>query len=76
MVPVLAAIPFVVDRGSRHRRRRSGSRERRRPTNRRARFANYPQMKAPVQEDFKTRMKRELQQAAKDALAGKVQGLC
>lgn len=28
----------------------------------------------PKPEDFKTRMKRELQQAAKDAMAGKGQG--
>ena len=37
-------------------------------------YGNPPQAKPPVQEDFKAKMKRELQQAAKDAMAGKGQG--
>lgn len=37
-------------------------------------YGNPPQAKPPAQEDFKAKMKRELQQAAKDAMAGKGQG--
>lgn len=67
-----------LDRSSRHRRsrRRSGSRERRRDPNRKAQYAPVSQSAAPPKtEDFKARMKRELQQAAKDAMAGKGQGV-
>jgi len=64
-------------RSSRHKRssrRRSGSREKRRDPNRKPQYAHIatPSTVAPAKpEDFKSRMKRELQQAAKDAMEGK-----